>query len=118
VLGKTDLLWRRWLSIALRSLHLAGVVLAGAAILGNSALFPAGVALMLLTGVALSGVELWHHPSIWRDVAGVFVALKLALMLAMLLVPGMAAPLFWLLLVSSTVISHAPQDFRRRRLIA
>jgi hypothetical protein len=48
----------------------------------------------------------------------VFVAVKLALSLAMLLVPSVAAPLFWLLLVSSTVISHAPQDFRRRRLIA
>jgi hypothetical protein len=117
VLGKSDLLWRRWLSVTLRSLHLAAVVLAGVAIFGSSAPSVAGFILMLLTGFALTGIELWHHPTLWRDVAGVFIAIKLPLMLAMLLVPAMAEPLFWFLLVSSAIVSHAPREFRRRKII-
>jgi hypothetical protein len=61
VMSKPDLLWRRWISITLRSFHLAAVVLAGVAILGNSASSVAGFVLMLLTGFALTGIELWHH---------------------------------------------------------
>jgi hypothetical protein len=98
-------------------LHLAAVVLAGVAILGNSASSVAAFVLMLLTGLALTGIELWRHPTLWRDVAGVFIALKLPLMLAMLLVPTMAGPLFWFLLISSSIMSHAPREFRRRRII-
>jgi hypothetical protein len=98
-------------------LHLVAVVLAGVAILGNSASSAAGFVLMLLTGLALTGIELWHHPVMWRDVAGVFIALKLPLTLAMLLVPAMAEPLFWFLLISSAIVSHAPREFRRRRII-
>ena len=116
--GEPDLLWRRWLSITLRSFHLAAVVLAGVAIFGSAAPSFAGFVLMLLTGFALTGIELWHHPTLWRDVAGVFIVVKLPLTLAMLLVPAMAESLFWLLLVSSAMMSHAPREFRRRRIIA
>ena len=117
MLGKPDLLWRRWLSITLRSLHLAAVVLAGVAIFGSSAPSVVGFVLMLLTGFALTGIELWHHPVMWRDVAGVFIALKLPLTLALLLVPTMAEPLFWFLLISSAIMAHAPREFRRRRIV-
>jgi hypothetical protein len=113
---KNDHPWRRWLGIALRSLHLAGVVLAGAAILGNGTLSVAGVVLMLLTGFGLYGIELWRHPDLWREVAGVFIAVKLMVLLVMLLVPDIAGPLFWLLLISSSVVSHAPWAFRHRRI--
>src|SRR5450759_5645684 len=99
MIRKSDYPWRRWLSIALRSLHRAGVVLAGVAILGNGTLSVAGVVLMLLTGFALYGIELWHHPDLWREVAGVFIAAKLIVLLAMLLVPNVAGPLFWFLLI-------------------
>ena len=115
--SKSDFPWRRWLSITLRSLHLAGVVLAGAAILGNSTLSVAGVVLMLLTGFGLYGIELWHHPGFWREVAGVFIAVKLIVLLAMLLVSDIAGPLFWFLLISSSVVSHAPWAFRHRRIL-
>lgn len=107
----------RWLSITLRSLHLAGVVLAGVAILGDGAHSVAGVVLMLLSGFALYAVELWHHPDLWREVAGVFIAFKLIVLLAMLLVPNIAGPLFWFLLISSSVVSHATWDFRHRRIL-
>jgi hypothetical protein len=117
MIRKSEYRWTRWLGIALRSLHLAGVVLAGVAILGNGTLPVAGVVLMLLTGFALYGIELWHHPDLWREVAGVFIAAKLIVLLAMLLVPDLAGPLFWLLLISSSVVSHAPRVFRHRRIL-
>jgi hypothetical protein len=118
MVGRKDIPWRRWLSIALRSLHLAGVVLAGAAVFGRGTLSIAGIVLMLLTGFALYGIELSRHHDLWREVAGVFIAVKLLLLAVMLLVPESAEPLFWFLLISSSVVSHAPWDFRHRRILA
>jgi len=96
---------------------LIGVVLAGVGLLGNGTHSVAGVVLMLLTGFALFGIDLWHHPDLWREVAGAFIFVKLLVLLAMLLAPSIAGPLFWLLLVSSSVVSHAPRVFRHRRIL-
>jgi len=115
--ARRDFPGRRWLNIGLRSLHLAGVVLAGVAIVGNGAFSHAAAALMLVTGFGLYGIDLWAQPDLWKELVGVFIALKLALLLAMLLVPAAAAPLFWFLLVASAVVSHAPRDFRHRRIL-
>ena len=112
-----DFAGRRWVSIALRTLHLSGVVLVGAVLFGNESHSAAGVALMLVTGLALHALDLWHRPALWREVAGVFVALKLAVLIAMLLVPSAAMTLFWILLVSSSVVSHAPYAFRHTRIV-
>ena len=108
----------RWASVILRTLHLAGVVLMGADLLAGNAPALPGAVLTLLTGVALFAVELWRHPSLWREIAGLFMPVKLALLLAMLFVPNGAGVLFWIVLVSSSVISHAPLAFRRRKMIA
>lgn len=115
--GKRDFPGRRWLSIALRSLHLAGVVLAGVAVVGNGTPSFAGVVLMLVSGLALYGIDLWHHPDLWREVAGVFVLVKVAMLVAMALAPDVGGLLFWLLLVSSSVVSHAPRVFRHKRIL-
>jgi len=114
---KRSLPGRRWLSIVLRALHLAGVVLCAVGILGAGAPSATAVALLLATGFVLYALDLWQHPRLWREVAGLFVLCKLALVAAMALVPGVAVPLFWLLLLSSAVISHAPHSFRHRRII-
>jgi len=114
---KGNLPGRRWLSIVLRSLHLAGVVLAAVGIFGNGTPPVAGVVLMLFTGFALYRIDLWHHPDLWREVAGVFILVKLIILLAMSLAPDIAGILFWLLLVSSSVVSHAPRGFRHRRIL-
>ena len=108
---------RRWLSIALRSLHLAGVVDAAVGVLGHGSPHATGIVLMLLTGFVLYGIDLWHHPDLWREVAGVFILVKLVLLVAMMLATHLAALLFWLLLISSSVVSHAPHAFRHRRII-
>jgi hypothetical protein len=96
---------------------LIGVVLAGVGLVGNGTHSAAGVALMLVTGLALFGIDLWHHPDLWREVAGAFVYVKLLVVVAMLLAPGVAGLLFWFLLVSSSVVSHAPRAFRHRRIL-
>jgi len=115
--SKRDFPGRRWLSIALRSLHLAGVVLAGAGIFGNGAHLAFGIALMLPTGFALYGIELLRHPDCWREVAGLLTPLKLAALAVMMLAPEFAGPLFWLLLIASSVVSHAPWEFRHIRVL-
>jgi hypothetical protein len=115
--GNRYLPGRRWLSITLRSLHLIGVVLAGVGLVGNGTQSATGAALMLLTGLSLFGVDLWHHPDLWREVAGAFVFVKLLVVAAMLLAPAIAGLLFWFLLVSSSVVSHAPRAFRHRRIL-
>jgi len=117
MLRRGDFPGRRWLNIALRSLHLVGEVLTGAAIVGGGASSFAAVALMLFTGFGLYGIDLWAHPDLWKELVGVFVAVKLALLLAMLLVPVATGPLFWILLLASAVVSHAPRDFRHRRIL-
>jgi len=115
--AERDFPGRRWLSIALRTLHLTGVVVAGAGLFGNNSHSAGAVALMLVTGLALYALDCWHHRDLWREVAGVFVALKLAVLIAMLLVPSAAMTLFWILLVSSSVVSHAPHAFRHARIV-
>lgn len=117
MIRERDFPGRRWISIVLRTLHLTGVVLAAAGVVGHAAPSVAGVLLMLVTGVALHALDLWHHPGLWREVAGIFVIFKLVVVLAMLMAPGAALPLFWLLVVSSSVVSHAPYAFRHNRLI-
>jgi hypothetical protein len=114
--SKRDFPGRRWLNISLRSLHLAGVVLAGAGIFGNGAHSVAGLVLMLLTGFGLYGLELWHHLGFWREIAGLLTPVKLLLLLAMLLVPDIAMMLFWVVLIASSVVSHAPWEFRHRTI--
>lgn len=128
---RNELPGRRWLSIALRTLHIAGVVdtaiglfgQRGASLLG-SALMPAsggapalGTTLMLVSGVGLFALDWWQDRNYWREVAGVFVLLKLLLLVAMMLLPRFAGALFWLLLLSSAVVSHAPRSFRHHRIV-
>jgi hypothetical protein len=113
--GKPDFADRRWLAIVLRSIHLVGVVLMGAAIIGNGAYQTLGGALMLSSGLGLFGIELWRKPRHVGDLAGIFVVLKLLLVLAMVLLPNYALALFWLLLIASSMISHAPYSFRHIR---
>jgi len=114
--GKHDFNGQRWLSITLRSLHLVGVVLAALAIFGSSPYQVAAFASMLTTGVGLYGIELWSSHQHWKELAGAFTLFKLLLVLVMILNPSYSAGLFWFLLISSSLISHAPSSIRHIRL--
>lgn len=106
--------WRRWLGIALRSAHLAGVVLLGAGLLG-APVGAAGVWATLASGGALLASELADRRLALGELAGAVVLLKLALVAAMVAWPGTAPALFWALLALSAVVSHAPKGLRHWR---
>jgi hypothetical protein len=113
--NKRDFPGRRWLSIIFRSLHLVGVVLLGIALLGSGDQTTAGL-VILATGLAIYGMDLWCNPKHFGELAGVFILLKLLLVVVMLAVPASAVPLFWALVVTSSLVSHATGPFRHIRI--
>jgi len=106
---------RRWLNLSLRTVHLAGIVLLGSALLGAG---EAGTAawLTLISGLAMFAGDAWANPAHLREVAGFGVLAKLGLVALMVAHPASALPVFWAILVLSTLLSHAPGALRHRRL--
>lgn len=106
---------KRWLNVALRTVHLLGIVLFGAALLGAGSI-PLGAALTLASGLAMFAVDTWANPAHLREVAGFGMLVKLALIALATVQATLALPVFWTLIVLSTLLSHAPGNFRHRRL--
>ena len=106
---------RRWLNLSLRTLHLSGIVLLGAGLLGAGNV-TAGAWLTLISGLAMFAGDAWANPAHLREVAGFGVLAKLALVAVMAAYPSGALPMFWAILVISTLLSHAPGAIRHRRL--
>ena len=113
--NKRDFPGRRWLSITLRSLHLVGVVLLGAALLGHGEQQTGGV-LMFASGLAIYGIDLWCNPKHFGELAGVFILGKLLLVGLMLILPAYSVPIFWTLVITSSLVSHATGTFRHIRI--
>ena len=109
---QSDASLERWLSVALRTAHLAGVVWVGAAVVAGQSVDPRATALMLASGVALLLAELRAGRMALLELAGAVVLLKLALMVWMALDARQAAWIFWTLLVVSSISSHAPKAWR------
>jgi hypothetical protein len=107
--------WRRWLGIGLRALHLAGVTLLGAALLGAAVDLRLAATLALASGVVLLAIECADGRIVLRELAGVVALAKLAVVTWMVLRPDHAPALFWLLLVVSVLSSHAPRAVRHWR---
>lgn len=106
---------KRWVNLALRALHLVGLVLLGSALLGAGSV-SSGAALTLASGGAMFAIDTWANPTHLRETAGFGILLKLALVGLMALQPAWALAIFWLVLAVSTLLSHAPGNFRHRRL--
>jgi len=106
---------KRWFNLALRSIHLAALVLLGAALLGAGNI-GTGASLTFASGFAMFAIDTWANPAQLREVAGFGVLLKLALVGLMAVQPDWALPVFWFVLALSTLLSHAPGSFRHRRL--
>lgn len=102
----------RWASIGLRSLHLLGAALLGASLLG--APLPAwwGGGLMLASGGVLFVADQLAGRIDVRELAGAWILAKLAGVAWMLAVPAHAPALFVVLLLGSSVFSHAPRELR------
>jgi 4-hydroxybenzoate polyprenyltransferase len=103
-------------SIVLRTRHLSCVVVLGTSLLGAPvALQPAAAA--FASGVLLFAMELFARRMHAFDLAGLSVLFKLAILLAMALWSGAAAHqswVFWVLVVVSSISSHAPKPVRHR----
>ena len=106
---------KRWVNLALRTMHLLGLVLLGAALLGAGSI-PQGAAVVCLSGLSMFAIDTWANPAHLRELAGFGVIVKLLLVGLMIFQPLWALPLFWFLLALSTLLSHAPGAFRHRRI--
>lgn len=106
---------KRWLNLSLRTVHIGGLVLLGAALLGNAGA-QASAMVVVASGLGMFAIDTWANPAHLRETAGFGVLVKLLLVALMALQPGWALPLFWLVLVISTILSHAPAHFRHRQL--
>jgi hypothetical protein len=107
--------WRRWIAIVLRCVHLAGLVLLGAALLGAPLAVRDGALLTLASGLALFVAELADTRIRLGELAGLVVLLKLAAVGCMALLPATAPRLFWLVLAVSGLVAHAPRPLRHWR---
>jgi hypothetical protein len=108
----------RWFGIGARAVHIAAVVLLGAAVLSGAlrlSMTATGV-LLLASGVALLALETWKTPDHLRQFAGAAMVAKLLVALWMLLDPAHAEIGFWLIVLWSVVFAHAPASFRHRRV--
>jgi hypothetical protein len=110
-----DFRGRRALNLTLRTVHLAGVVMLGAALLGGTAP-QTGIWLTLGSGAGMFAGDLWANPAHLREAAGCGVLLKLLLVAAMAVWPASALTLFWAILILSALLSHAPGSLRHRCL--
>jgi len=110
--GKRGADSERWLAVSLRTLHLAGVVWVGSAVIGGQAVHHAASALLLASGLALLVADLLAGRIALRELAGVVVLLKLVLVAWLAFDARHAAGIFWTLLVVSSFASHAPKGFR------
>lgn len=107
--------WRRWLGIALRTAHLASVVLLGAALLGAATPVTPAAAYAAASGAALLAIERIDGRIGLLDLAGLVSLAKLALVAWMALDVARAPTLFWCVLVVSALSSHAPRWLRHWR---
>jgi hypothetical protein len=113
-----DLPGRRWLTVVLRTAHLIAVIWLGACLMAEPMAASLRLAHTAVTcsGVAMFAVDLWCHPGHLRERAGAAMIVKLALIAAMAAAPSLALALFWIVVVWSAVISHAPASFRHARI--
>jgi hypothetical protein len=107
--------WRRWLGIVLRASHLAAVVALGAALLGAPVARLPAAAAVLASGIALLAVETLDARMRFGELAGLVSLLKLAAVAWLVLDADGALAAFWIVLLVSALVSHAPRRVRHWR---
>lgn len=115
--GYRDFPGRGTLINVFRAVHIAGLAGVSAAVLGGGSghdgLF---FALLAGSGFSIAAIDGWSSPAHFRQVNGLAVILKLVLVGLMLAWDAARLPLFWVILVYSVLISHAPGRIRHRRV--
>lgn len=106
---------RRWVLNLLRAAHIIGLIGSGSVLFGGNP-GPAFPFLLLGSGFAMGALDLWSNPTYLRQVAGLWMAIKLGLVAWLAFDTARAAWLFWLVIVLSVLAAHAPARFRHRAL--
>lgn len=106
---------KRWLNVGLRTIHLIGLILLGHALLGQSSPHDAAL-IVLFSGFGMFLLDTWSKPTQLLEPCGFGVIVKLALVAMIAVHPDWAATGFWVILILSTVLAHAPARIRHRRL--
>ncbi|OHC62735.1 MAG: hypothetical protein A2045_10550 [Rhodocyclales bacterium GWA2_65_20] len=103
----------------LRVFHVIGVVGLGAAVTAGHTAAQSGVFLPLLavSGVAVALLDRWSNRAFFRQVGGLAVLLKAALLAGLAAAAAFGAAAFWGFLVFSVAIAHAPGRVRHRRVL-
>ncbi|WP_126444585.1 hypothetical protein [Sulfuricystis multivorans] len=107
----------RWINVLLRGLHLAAVILLGAALLGAPQASPASAIAVAVTGFAMFALDVWRKPQHLIEAAGLSVLVKLVLVGWMVLDAAARPYLFWLIVAGSAIAAHAPARFRHAMLL-
>lgn len=102
----------RWINVILRGLHLAAVILLGAALLGAPLVSTQVAVAVAATGFAMFALDVWRKPQHLREAAGIAVLLKLVLVGWMVFDAAAQHVLFWLIVAGSAISAHAPARFR------
>jgi hypothetical protein len=101
----------------LRIGHVVGVVGVGAAVLHGEAVAGPFLALLVASGLGIAALDRWSNRAFLKQVSGLAVLLKIALLLAFAASATFGATAFWSLLIFSVAIAHAPGRVRHRRIV-
>lgn len=105
---------RRWLGVALRAAHLAGVVGVGAGLVGGATADSHFSMLLVLSGLGMAALDAWSNPRWLAEPAGLSLLVKFALLGWFFFDEARRPALFWTILVFSVIFAHAPASFRHR----
>lgn len=107
----------RWINVILRGLHLAAVILLGAALLGAPLVSTQVAIAVAASGFAMLALDVWRKPQHLREAAGIAVLLKLVLVGWMVFDAAAQHVLFWVIVAGSAISAHAPARFRHAILL-
>lgn len=101
----------------LRIGHVAGVVGVGAGILGAASAPRAFFALLVGCGLGIGLLDAYANRTYLRQASGLAVLAKTAALAALVASASFGATAFWIFLIVSVAVAHAPGRLRHRRLI-
>jgi hypothetical protein len=97
--------------------HVAGLAGVSAWVLAGPRLdFHLFAVLLVASGLGIMALDTWSNPLYLRQISGLAMLGKLGLVVLMALSEDLRVPLFWLILIYSVAISHAPGRIRHHRL--
>ena len=113
---RRDFPGRRLTVNLMRALHLVALAGFAAAVLAAGPHGWRWAIVLLGSGAVMMALDAWSEPGYLRQVQGVAMLVKLLLVTAMIAWQEMQQALFWLLIVYSAMLSHAPGRLRHHRL--